>query len=213
MTGRPYLITAPSEEVLSADDARIMLGLGETTPSDELLQAMIGAAVGTLDAATGWLGRALALQTWEYRLDAFPDDGCAIKLPYPPHVELTSFIYTNAAGADITLDDDYDYRTIGLGGHNRASVEPEDDEWPTSSGDTESVRIRYVCGYAEMDPTIKAAVALAVKQLQSMSERNLYLAAEITPGVRERRWVVSDAAGAAIKRAISDLLSTYRVIA
>lgn len=214
VTGTPHLITAPTAAVLSADDARTMLGLSATAPSDELLEAMIGAVVGTLDAGTGWLGRALCPQTWEYRFDDFPSDGCAIRLPYPPLTELTSVIYVDSAGDDVTLVEDTDYRVIGLGGHNRASVETVyDGSWPTSRGDTGSVRIRYACGYAPaaMPPAIKAAIALGVKHLQSTSERNLFMQREDIPGVRSRQWVVSEAAGKAIEHAIGSLLSTYRV--
>lgn len=213
--GVSHLITAPTVAVLTADEARAILGLGATDPSDVLFEAMIGAVVGTLDAATGWLGRALALQTWEYRLDEFPADDCAIRLPYPPLVTLTSIKYDDSAGDEVTLDDEYDFNVIGLGGHNRASVENvHDGTWPTSRGDTGSVRIRYVCGYApaDMPPAIKAAVALGVKQLHSMSERNPYLSREEVPGVLSRAWDMSEAVGKAIEYATCGLLSTYRVI-
>lgn len=214
MSGRLYLITPPTGEVISANDARTMLGLSSSSPSDEMLEALINGVVGTLDAGTGWLGRALCLQTWEYRLDAFPSDGCAIKLPYPVLTELTSLKYDDSDGAEQTLVEDTDYRVIGLGGHDRASVEPiYNGSWPTARGDIEAVRIRYECGYAALDmpAPIKAAVALGVRHLLSMGERNLFLSREETPGVRSRQWTVSDSAGAAVKDTVASLLATYRV--
>lgn len=213
--GRLYLITPPAAEVLAADEARTLLGLSEDTPSDDLLEAMIAAVTGTLDAGTGWLGRALALQTWEYRLDAFPTaHGGAIVLPYPVLAALTSVVYDDSNGDEQTLVEDTDYRVIGLGGHNRARVEPiYNGSWPTARGDGEAVRIRYVAGYAsdQMPAAIKAAVALGTRQLQSMSERNLFLSREETVGVRTRQWIVSDSAGAAIRSTIAGLLATYQV--
>jgi hypothetical protein len=62
-----------------------------------------------------------------------------------------------------------------------------------------------------MPKPIKSAVALAVKDLLNTSERNLFQSMEAIPGVRERRWVVSPAAGEVIQKAIGNLLSTYRV--
>lgn len=207
------LITAPTAAVVTPAEIRTMLGFGATDPSDDLLEAMIGAVVNTLDpAAGGWLGRALRPQTWELRLEGFCED--EIELPYPVLTELTSVKYDDSAGVEQTLIEGTDYRVFGLGGHGPAEIAPVYNRvWPTARYDEESVRIRYVAGYsgAAMPQAIKAAVALGVQNLRANTERSLYLAGEVIPGVRERRWVVSDAAGAAIERATAGLLGNYRV--
>lgn len=210
MRASRHLITAPTADVVTAAAVRTMLGI---TDADDVVEALIGAVVATLDPSTGgWLGRALSPQTWELRLDRFP--AAEIDLPYPPLTELTSVKYDDGAGDEQTLIEDTDYRVFGLGQFGKASVAPVyGGAWPSARSDVEAVRIRYVCGYAaaDMPQTIKSAIALGVKQLQSTSERNLFLSRESVPGVLDRQWVVSDAAGAAVARAIDALLSTYRV--
>lgn len=212
--GTPYLITPPEAEVVTAEEVRTMLGLGSADPSDEFLEMLIGAVVGTLDAERGWLGRALADQTWEYRLDGFPLDGSAIVLPYPPHAEIESIKYDDAGGVEQTLVEGTDYQIIGLGGHNRASLKPmADGGWPAASG-VESARVRFVCGYAEdsLPREIKAAVALGVRHLMTTGTKDLTLARAEVPGVLVRQYVVSDAAAKAIEAAIGSLLGTFRVV-
>lgn len=209
----PVLITEPSAVVITAADARTMLSLGASDPADALLEAMIAAVVGEFDAASnGWLGRALCPQTWELRLDEFPID--EIELPFPVLTSLTSVKYDDTGGVERTLVEGTDYRVFGLGGHYNARIEPAYNAvWPMARDEDESIRIRYVAGYAPaaMPPAIKFAVALGVKHLLSTSERNLYLSGEDIPGVRSRRWTVSEAAGKAIEATVGKLLSGYRV--
>lgn len=210
MRASRHLITAPTADVVTAAAVRTMLGI---STADDIVEPLIAAVVATLDpSAGGWLGRALSPQTWELRLDCFP--AAEIDLPYPPLTELTSIKYDDNSGDEQTLIEGTDYRVFGLGEFGKASVAPVyGGAWPSARSDIAAVRIRYVCGYAEADmpQPIKSAIALGVKQLQSTSERNLFLSRESIPGVRDRQWVVSDAAGAVVTRAIEGLLSTYRV--
>lgn len=212
MTGTARLITPPTASVVTVAEVKTMLGI-TTDADDALLAAFIEATVGTIDAASGgWLQRALAPQTWEFCLDCFPATGIA--LPFPPVTEVTSVKYDDTAGAEQTLVEGNDYRVLGLGQHGKTSLVPAyGASWPSATAGAESVRIRYVCGYAtaDMPQAIKSAIALGVKQLQSTSERNLFLSRESIPGVRDRQFVVSDAAGAVITRAIENLLSPFHV--
>lgn len=206
------LITAPTVRVITAAEARTMLALSDSTP-DAMIEAMIDAVTGTIDPATrGWLGRALRPQTWELRLDCFP--GERIDIPYPVLTELTSIKYDSTAGVETTMVENTDYRVFGLGGHDKAYVTTiYNGTWPTPRADDESVRIRFVAGYAgvAMPQAIKSAVALGVKHLISTGERSLYIAREDIPGVRSRQYVVSEAAGKAIETAIGGLLAPFRV--
>lgn len=207
-----HLITAPTADVVSVDDLKVMLGISGDT-QDGMLEAARDAVVDTLDPASGgWLGRALRPQTWELRLDQFP--ACEIMLPFPPLISLTSVKYYTEDGTDTTLTVATDYRVFGEGTKGKAYIQPAyNDTWPIARTDPESVRIRYVCGYAGSDlpSAIVSAVALGVRAVLNPTERNLYLSAEEIPGVRNRRWTVSDAASAQIERSIGSLLSTYRV--
>lgn len=206
------LITAPTADVLSVDDCKSMLGITSDSQND-MIEAAIGAVVATIDPSSGgWLGRALRPQTWELRLSQFPR--CAIDLPFPVHTEVTSVKYDDASGTEQTLVENTNYRVFNLNQRTRASIAPPYlSYWPYARVDRESVRIRYVCGYAggDMPKPITSFIALQVRMLLSNVERNLYLSMDSIPGVRERRWIVSEAANAQIKSAADGLLSTYRV--
>lgn len=219
MTPTRILITAPTASVMTTTEARTLLSLAASTPSDALLTAMIAAVTGQLDAASGgWLGRALRPQTWELRLYEFPscDDG-AIRLPYPPVTSITSIKYDDSDGVEQTLVADTDYRVFDLGDANQTLVAPVyNGSWPSARYDKESVRIRYVAGYALtpadlMPGVIKTAVAFGVRGLISTGEQSMFLSGEDIPGVRSRRWSISADAGALIEQAMSGLLANLRV--
>lgn len=212
MSATRILITAPTADVVTVSELKTMLGI--TTDADnDLLEVMIKAVVNQLDpAAGGWLGRALRPQTWELRLSEFPSD--CIHLPYPPVTSVTSVKYDDSDGVEQTLTVTTDYRVFGLSDHKGASVwPPYNDSWPSARYDKESVRVRYIAGYDgdAMPQPIKNAVALGIRMLRPLAEKDLYLSREEVPGVRTREWVVSENASKALQRAMEGLLSTYRV--
>lgn len=235
-----YLITAPTDPVVSLDAVKAHLRISRDDDSkDELIGIMVGAAVNALDpAGEGWLGRALRPQTWEVRLDGFwdrhlwhhhadlvpcrwrprdPPPG-AIELPYPPLISVDSVNYDDRNDVEQTLVLDTDYRIFGIGSKWHGYIAPmHGGSWPLGVlRDPEAVRVRFTCGYAvgdidAMPPQIKQAVLLACSNLSALGERSLYLAGEDIPGVSSRRWVVSDAASKAILAAADSLLSNLRV--
>lgn len=209
---RAVLITPPTTDVVTTAEVRTMLGLASSEPSDAMLEAMIGAVVGTLDAASdGWLGRALAQQTWELRLAGFPP--CPITLPFPPLVSLTSVKYDDASGVEQTAVADVDFRLFS-GVPGKARIEPVyGGSWPAARCDDEAVRIRFVAGYADgaVPQPIKAAIALGVRSLMSTGAKDLHLSRDEVPGVIVQQYVVSEAAAKAIENAIGSLLGTFRV--
>lgn len=223
------LITPPTVDVVSRADAKKQLRI-TGTDYDALIDALIASAVAQLDpAGGGWLGLALRPQTWELRLDGFPYGYCGsgfsrnfrayneIVLPYPPLISLDSVKYYNSDGVDTTLVANTDYRVMG-GGNEKSYVVPTyNGTWPSSvRSDLESVRVRYTAGHQltnpdSLPPPIKQAVLLAVRDLWSLGERNLYLRAESAPGLASYEWTVSENAGVVIRAACENMLSTYRV--
>jgi len=150
---------APTDTVLSLSDAYLQLrldavGSPPSHPDDALITAEIAAIVADLDAGTGWLGRALAPQTWRVGLDAFPPDDCGIKLPFPPFIEIVSFTYTDADGATQTMVEGTDYRIFQGDTHDaRATLEVVyNGSWPVARLDRDSVLITYRCGYVTGSP-------------------------------------------------------------
>lgn len=223
-----HLITAPTEEVVTLAEAKA--NLRQTSNQfDDLIQALIDSAVAQLDpASNGWLGRALRPQTWELRSDGFPYGYYGsgydrnfrrndfLELPYPPLISVVSVKYDDRNGAEQTLVQDTDFRVIG-GGLRKSCIAPVfNSVWPSARCDVESVRVQFKCGYATASPDplpqpIKQAVLLAVRDLWSLAERNLYLRSESTPGVATFEWTVSEMAGKVIRSAAENLLSTLRV--
>jgi uncharacterized phiE125 gp8 family phage protein len=206
------LVTPPTDEVVTITELKVMLGI-TSDADDDLLGAMRDAVVQTIDpAAGGWLGRALAPQTWELRLPGFWCN--SIRLPYPPTLTVDSVKYDDVDGVERTLVEGVDYRLFGLGGTGRTEILPVyQGSWPSTRGDFEAVRIVFTAGYTEdeMPQPIKVAIALGVKHMQSTSVKDLFLSSEETPGVRSRSWTVSENAGAVITTVIEGLLATYRV--
>lgn len=230
MSTSRYLIEPPSDEVVSLAEAKDHLRITSSS-TDDLVQAMIDAAVAQLDPAKGgWLGRALRPQTWEVRCAGFPVAYCGsgygrdfrrqsmIELPYPPLLLVESVKYDDSDGVERTLVEDTDYRVIGLGGDGKAAVAPiYNGTWPSSVRcDIESVRVRFMCGYElatveTMPAAIRQAVLLMVKNLYGLSERNLFVSAETVDGVGSRNFVVTENAGLVMRAAAESLLASYRV--
>lgn len=216
-----YLITAPTEDVISLEEAKAQLR--ETaTNHDDMIAALIDAAVSQIDpAGGGWLGRALRPQTWELRGDGFP--WYSIELPYPPLISVDSVKYDDGDGVEQTLIEGVGFRVIGLGGRNRAEIAPiYNGYWPSSVRcDSESVRIRFTAGYPissgdspsvdALPQPIKQAVLLMVKHLWGLGERNLFVSAETVDGLGSRQFVVSENAALVMRTASESLLATSRV--
>jgi uncharacterized phiE125 gp8 family phage protein len=214
----PALITAPTADVISLEEAKAQLRIAaEDESQDDLIEAIVAACVAQLDpAAGGWLGRALRPQTWELRLDQFP--ACEIELPHPPLISVDSFVYDDSSGVEQTMAVTTNYRIFGQGTMGKASLRPPyNGSWPTSRSDFESVRVRFTCGYDEtadpdMLPTsIKQAVHLMVRHVHSVGEKSLFQSGQTIVGLIEKSWIVSEAAGKVIRQATENLLSTQRV--
>src|ERR1700757_954382 len=86
-----YLITAPTDPVLSVDDCKTMMGISGSS-QDGMITAALAAVISAMDPASqGWFGRALRPQTWEYRATGFPRG--PIELDFPPLLEIVSVKY------------------------------------------------------------------------------------------------------------------------
>lgn len=221
-----YLITPPTADVVTLSEAKKHLRQS-SDDYDDLIRALIKSAVNQIDpGGGGWLGRALRPQTWEQRSDGFP---CAmagypyrerqiyaIELRYPPLISVDSVTYDDGDGVATALLEGTGYRVIGLGSKEKACVAPiYSGSWPSTRGDVESVRVRFTSGYGTspdlLPAPIKQAVLLAIRDLWSLGERNLYLRSESAPGLASYEWTVSENAGIVIRAAAENLLSTYRV--
>lgn len=223
--GRPVLIEAPDDEVISLADCKKALGIADTS-QDAIVQQAIWAATDNLDAASGTLNRALREQTWELQLRSFNDrrpavrpfnNPLAIPLPYPPLLNVTSVKYLDTSGTDQTLALGVGYRVLGLGAPlERQAIAPlYQGTWPIARIDDASVRIRFTCGYDEdqnvMPRQLKQAVCLAVRDLIPLMTRDQMVMEDRVEGVGVRRYQNNPEFAAVTQKAIASLLANLRI--
>lgn len=136
------VITAVATEPVSLAEARLHIKADSDTSEDTLISAWITAA---REIAEHYTGRAMAQQTLEAVLDAFPCEEY-IDLPRPPVASVTSIKYDDEDGTEQTLStDDYSLSTYA---ESRRINLAADAEWPATEDAADSVRIRFVTGYA-----------------------------------------------------------------
>lgn len=157
------LITPPAEWPITLEEAKAHLRVDlDVDDDDDLIEALIEAAVDYCDGPTGWLGRALIDQTWELVLDSFPACDKEIKIPMPPLIEVVSIKYDDASGAEQTLETSaYTVDTVSEPGW----VLPV-GSWPSIFDGVNAVRVRFRCGYLGGSPeaeTVPGAIKAAIK--------------------------------------------------
>ena len=149
--------TAPTELLVTLAEAREQLrvdttGSPATAADDAIIQTLIEAITQEIDAGTGWLGRALAPQTWTLTLSQFPS---VIRLPYPPLISVTSLTYTDLSGNSQTLTEGTDFRVItetGIAAGPACLVPVYLGTWPAARSDFDTVRVVFQCGYGAGSP-------------------------------------------------------------
>jgi len=176
------VITRP-EPIVSMEEARKHL-IDIPSEDDVYVSSLIVAATAWLDGPTGWLGRALGIQTLEYS-GWF---ACRhIELPFPPVVGSVSIITEDDDGVQSTVDP-ATYRLV-----DGVVVIKAGAPWVTRY----LHRIRYQAGYEIDDPDlmpIKVAILMMVAQW--------YL---------KREPVVIGAAVEEIPFSVNALLTPYRI--
>ena len=155
------LVTAPTEEPITLDEAKAHLRV-DATDEDDVIGSLVKAARQHVENFTH---RRLITQTWDYKLDGFPSGD--IELPLAPLLTSTAPVvtYTDTAGASQTW------------ASTNYTVDAPSGPWarrgrlflnygllypPTRSID-HAVSIRFLCGYggpASVPEPIKLAMKL-----------------------------------------------------
>ena len=134
------LITAPTSEPVTAVTARLACRIDDVV-FDDLINIYIRQAREAAEHATG---RKFIAQTWEMRLDAFPEN--EIKLPFFPVQSIANVKYLDATGALITLNSaNYTLLKDSL---EAWCILSAGQSWPTTYDAPAAVRIQFVAGYA-----------------------------------------------------------------
>lgn len=137
---RLALDTAPAEEPVSLEEAKDHLRV-DTTAEDAAIASWIESARVEAERASG---RALVTQTWEGKLDRFPE--CeVIEFPRPPLQSVTSIKYIDTNGTLQTLSSStYTVDTSGIVGRVYLNYS---ESWPLTRIEPNAVRIVFVAGY------------------------------------------------------------------
>lgn len=169
------VITAVATEPITTAEAKLHLRV-DHADDDALIGALITAA---REFAEHYTGRALAPQTLEAALDAFPDEGF-IDLPMPPVASVTSIKYTDTAGAEQTVSSG-NYALSTYGESRRVNLSA-DAQWPTDAEEVaDAVRIRYVAGYATCPKAARQAMLLLIGHLYENRQAATALKVEVIP--------------------------------
>src|SRR4051812_5379357 len=95
------LVTGPAVEPITLFEARRQVKAPADVSDDGLIADLIVAARDRAEAVTG---RQLILASWDLRLDSVDDvrDWCAVQIPRPPLLSITSIEYIDMSGATQT---------------------------------------------------------------------------------------------------------------
>ncbi len=164
----PTLNTAPVEKPISVDDVKAASVI-EFTDDDDLIQALIDAAVDHVDGYAGILGRALINQTWDQSFACLPEP---MRLPLAPVSSIAEIKYFDTDNAEQTLDAaTYSLFTDALGPH---IIRAPNATWPSTYSRVDAVTVSFVTGYganaAAVPASIRRALLLMVGDLYAFRE-------------------------------------------
>ena len=188
---------------------------GSHASDDARVAARIAAATEELDGPTGWLGRAIGVQTLELSTECWMSD-YQVELLYPPLISITSVKYVDEDGAEQTVSSG-DYAIRG----NLLWFGPDWSSPTVSSEYPEPIRIRYTAGYngtavasggtGSVPQRIKQAIILAVQDALATGVDSLFLRSVEIPDVMTKTYTVSDQASKVIHQTTGRLLAGLRV--
>ena len=158
------LITPATALPVSLATAKQQMNL-EHSEHDELITLMIRAAAANAEQQ---LNRALMSQTWQLLIDAFP--AAEIRLARPRVQAITSIVYVNTAGADVTLNPSlYTLDADLLPGWVLPAL---GTTWPATREQANAVRVTFVSGYGNDAASVPPEVTQWLLQQVAAMYRN-----------------------------------------
>lgn len=149
------LVTPPASGLVSLGIVKKQCRV-DHSDDDTYLAELIDVASAHIDGAAGWLGRSIAEQEWELRLDRFPSG--KIYLPLPPLIGVAAVEYIDRDGVLTELND---FRQFGIGG-NGYILPAYNGVWPEARDEPEAARVRFTAGYEAVPKAVEHAVRLLV---------------------------------------------------
>lgn len=136
---RKKKLTAATNLPLTTDEAKAHCRV-TFADDDTLIEQLIHAATDEVETRCQ---RTLCQTTWALTLDAFPEGG--IKLPMPPILSVSSIVYFDSTGAQLTLNPaDYIVDTASEPGW--VWLAPG-KTWPATQDRINAVTVTYTAGY------------------------------------------------------------------
>lgn len=150
----------PTAWPVNLQEVKDFLDFGTTTADDNRrLMELIPQAV---DMVENDCQRGLCNQTWQLKLDSFPEE---IELRVPPVTAVSSVTYIDADGDSQTFSS-ASYDTDLTGEPGRIKPKSNGSGWPTTKTIPNAVTVTFTAGYENDMPAVaKNAVLLAVKSL------------------------------------------------
>ena len=187
-TGIGSQIRAVGKVLLAACEFGVSVVVNSaTTSEDDDLTDMIVDGRETVERITR---RRLLTQTWDYFLDAFPNDEF-IKIPFGNLQSITSVMLTDSDGNDTILDEGTDYLVELNGTQHGMIVLPFGESWPADVlYPSNPIAIRFVCGWltaAALPRNIKRAVKFAAEDGYYHGDRSDTLKPLIQDLLRDHR--------------------------
>jgi uncharacterized phiE125 gp8 family phage protein len=156
------LVTAPTLEPLTGDEAKLHLRIDGTSAEDALVDTLIKAARQHVETFTQ---RALLTQTWDWKLDAFPV--CRFTLPMACVTSITSISYIDRDGASQTWSSAKYLTDLPTGPKSQfGRIDTAYGEiYPQTRCQMNAVTVRFVAGYGSAASSVPAAIKAAMKLL------------------------------------------------
>ncbi len=204
---RPTLVTAPTDDPLTLEDAKAHLRV-DGTEEDVLIRGYIAAAVGFLQQR---LHCQLLTATWRATYDAFPTwdlvrgrDG-VLELPLVPAQSVTSITYLDENGVEQTWSA-ADY-VVDIPAQSGVPPAPQmipgrvapavGKSYPTAADLPAAVRVEFVAGYGAIEVTIPPEFRQILLQLVAHWHEN-------------REATISGPTIATVPLSVTEMLDSYR---
>lgn len=171
MTATLSLITAPTDDPVSVDEAVLHARVEDSTAEASDIELKLAAAVRNRES---YVQRQLMPATWELWLHAWPTCGI-IWLPKPPLQSVTWIKYIDSNGVEQTWDS-AEYVVVAPAGPRagRGYVHlAYGESFPAARSQPNAIKVRFVAGYADADAVpaeIKQAILLTFGEMYAQRE-------------------------------------------
>jgi uncharacterized phiE125 gp8 family phage protein len=135
------LVTAPTTEVITLEQAKLHLKV-DTSADDDLITMLIMAARNRYEGPYGIYGSAFLTQTWDYFADSFPATG--LEITFGPVQSVEEVGYSDSSGNTVVMDPSA-YQVDKVSVPARIVIP---GTVPVSSG-LNSVKVRLKVGYGD----------------------------------------------------------------